>query len=103
MGGYDIFKSTLENNKWTKPVNLGYPINTADDDICFVISASGEHAYYSSVKPDTKGERDIYMITYLKEQKKDSVTGKTDTVKTVTVSAILLKGVITDAKTKAPY
>ena len=69
MGGYDVFKTTLKNDKWTKPVNLGYPINTADDDIFFSFSRDGRHAYYSSFDPDGYGNRDIYMITLLGPEK----------------------------------
>jgi len=69
MGGYDVFKTTLENGKWTKPVNLGYPINTADDDMFFSFSRDGRHAYYSSFDPDGYGNRDIYMITLLGPEK----------------------------------
>jgi len=69
MGGYDVFKTILKNGKWTKPVNLGYPINTADDDIFFSFSRDGRHAYYSSFDPDGYGNRDIYMITLLGPEK----------------------------------
>ncbi len=62
MGGYDIFKSELKNGTWTKPENLGFPINTADDDIYFVISANGRHGYYASPKEGGQGEKDIYVI-----------------------------------------
>lgn len=62
MGGYDIFKSTLENNIWTPPVNLGYPINTVGDDLHFVLTADNKTAYYSSYNPSGLGERDIYRI-----------------------------------------
>ncbi|PCH65383.1 MAG: hypothetical protein COC01_09770, partial [Bacteroidetes bacterium] len=49
MGGYDIFLSTLQDDgKWSKPENIGYPINTTDDDIYYVVSANGERGYYSS-------------------------------------------------------
>jgi len=64
MGGYDIFKSVNENGKWSKPVNLGYPINTPDDDLYFVLSASGIHAYISSSRKGTIGDQDLFIITY---------------------------------------
>ena len=35
MGGYDIFKSVYEDGKWSAPENIGYPINTPDNDIFF--------------------------------------------------------------------
>ena len=69
MGGFDIFKSTLENGKWSDPVNLGYPINSPDDDVFFSISASGAHGYYMSVKPGGYGDRDLYIITFLGAEK----------------------------------
>ncbi len=69
MGGYDIFKSTLEGGKWSEPINLGYPINTADNDVFFSISASGVHGYYSSIKSDSYGGQDIYLITFLGAEK----------------------------------
>jgi outer membrane protein OmpA-like peptidoglycan-associated protein/tetratricopeptide (TPR) repeat protein len=69
MGGYDIFKSTLEAGKWSEPINLGYPINTADNDVFFSISASGVHGYYSSIKADSYGGQDLYLITFLGVEK----------------------------------
>lgn len=64
MGGYDIFKSTLDEKtqKWSKPENLGYPINTVDDDIYYVLAEDGITAYYSSVKDNGEGEKDIFKI-----------------------------------------
>ncbi|PCH93399.1 MAG: hypothetical protein COB85_07190, partial [Bacteroidetes bacterium] len=66
MGGYDIFNSSLDSNGvWSKPVNIGYPINTVDDDISFIVSSSKGTGYYSSIQPQGIGGRDIYMITFL--------------------------------------
>lgn len=65
MGGYDIFKATLtdaKNNKWSEPENLGYPINTPDNDIYFVGTKDGKRGYYSSVREDGRGYSDIYRI-----------------------------------------
>jgi outer membrane protein OmpA-like peptidoglycan-associated protein len=65
MGGFDIFSSTFDETKqtWAATKNLGYPINTADDDIYFVWSADGTRGYYSSYRNDTYGEKDLYMLT----------------------------------------
>jgi outer membrane protein OmpA-like peptidoglycan-associated protein len=65
MGGFDVFRTTLDlsTNEWSEPVNLGYPINTPDDDIYIVFSKDGKRAYYSSVREDGMGYTDIYMIT----------------------------------------
>jgi len=68
MGGYDIFKSELVGNgtdsykDWSKPVNLGYPINTTGDDIYFVLSADGKRGYYSSRQASGYGDQDIYVM-----------------------------------------
>lgn len=62
MGGYDIFRTELENNKWSEVENVGYPINTVDDDINFVLSADGIHGYYASKRAGGFGEQDIYRI-----------------------------------------
>lgn len=70
MGGYDIFKTTLnDDGTWSKPENLGYPINTPQDDRFFVVAGSGRRAYYSSAKEGGKGKHDIYMITFLGPEK----------------------------------
>ena len=69
MGGYDIFKSTFEDGKWSEPENIGYPVNTPDNDIFFSISGSGLHGYYSSAIPGGFGEKDIYMVTLLGPEK----------------------------------
>ena len=95
MGGYDIFKSTFQGGKWSKPENLGFPINSPDEDVFFVISASGIHGYYASLREDGYGETDIYRITWIDEEKKDSAQ------KSKTPQVTVLKGKITDEKDNA--
>jgi len=65
MGGYDIFKSIFDEatTEWSEPENLGYPINTPDNDSFYVTTKDGKRAYYSSVREDAVGYDDIYMIT----------------------------------------
>ncbi|MFP4094344.1 MAG: OmpA family protein [Cyclobacteriaceae bacterium] len=62
MGGYDIFKSKLRNEKWTTPINLAFPINTAQDDNYFVIAENNEFGYYATAREDGLGGNDIYEI-----------------------------------------
>jgi outer membrane protein OmpA-like peptidoglycan-associated protein len=62
MGGFDIFYTVKTDEGFLPPQNVGYPINTVDDDIFYVLSADGKRAYYSSIRPDTKGEKDLYLI-----------------------------------------
>ena len=65
MGGYDIFKSELVDERWGNPENLGYPVNTPDDDVFFTMAANGQRGYYSSKKKDGFGGQDLYIITFL--------------------------------------
>ncbi len=118
MGGYDIFKTTIENGLWSVPENMGYPINSADDDVFFSISASGIHGYYSSIKPDGLGGQDLYIITFLGAEKpvinntEDNLLASlaapvSETVIEPTVEIkdnqlTLLKGIITDEITTLP-
>jgi hypothetical protein len=64
MGGYDIFQSRLnwKDSTFSKPINLGYPINTTDDDIYYVLSANGDRGYYASGKSGGEGLKDIYTV-----------------------------------------
>lgn len=63
MGGYDIFMTVRdENNLWSKPVNLGYPLNTTSDDIYYTTTVDGFTGYITSFRPDGQGEKDIYEI-----------------------------------------
>src|ERR1700741_925369 len=50
MGGYDIFKTTFDDqtNSWSKPVNLDFPINSPDDDILFVTDSLERTAFFST-------------------------------------------------------
>ncbi|MBN2742328.1 MAG: PD40 domain-containing protein [Marinilabiliaceae bacterium] len=66
MGGFDIFVSQLNNDStWTQPVNMGYPINTADDDFFFYPSMIRNQAYYATAKfTQGSGGMDLYRIEY---------------------------------------
>lgn len=59
MGGLDIFYIRKENNGWTKPENIGYPINSEKDELGLFVSTSGKVAYYSS---DKDGDWNIYAF-----------------------------------------
>ncbi len=62
MGSYDIFRTINENGKWSKPENLGYPINTTKRDGPFVLGADAHYAYISSDRVGGFGENDLYRI-----------------------------------------
>lgn len=74
MGGYDIFKTELNaDSTWSTPVNMGYPINTPDEDIYFVLAANGTRGYYASGKSGGYGLQDIYSVDVSKTLKAPSV------------------------------
>lgn len=69
MGGYDIFVSKKIQGKWTKPENMGYPINTPYDDFFFAPTANGKFAYIASNRDEGKGGYDIYKVTFWGDDK----------------------------------
>ncbi len=72
MGGYDIFKSTLQNDmSWSAPENMGYPVNTVVDDLFFTPTVNGKRAYFSSYRAEGAGEYDIYRMNLLGEEEAD--------------------------------
>ncbi len=66
MGGYDIFKSNYDeqHSTFSSPKNIGYPINTTDDDMNFRISKNGKYGYIASAKGGGQGDFDIYRVTF---------------------------------------
>lgn len=121
IGGYDIFKTVLnpETGIWSTPENLGYPVNSADDDVFFVVSADGKHGYFTSTsQPDSRGLRDLYVVTFLGPEKpmvlnnEDNLLAEaTAPIKERVIAPVvevkeaqltILKGVITDFLSKEP-
>lgn len=76
MGGFDIYVSDLDeiDSTWKSPVNLGYPINSTNDDIFYIVSADGKRGYYSSIKKDGFGDHDIYTVEPAITSKKSYLT-----------------------------
>ncbi len=66
MGGYDLFRSEAQkNNSWSQPVNLGFPLNTPDDNIYFLPAGNGKSGYCSIFKEkEGFGNEDIYKVTF---------------------------------------
>lgn len=64
-GGFDVYKSSFVNGAWTKPENLGQPINSAGDDIYFVLKPNSSKGYFASARPGGFGDLDIYKVHYV--------------------------------------
>lgn len=119
MGGYDIYYSESDaNGKWGEPVNIGYPVNTPEDDVFFVVAGNARYAYYSSARDGGYGLQDIYRITFLGPEKlmvmgaedvliaSSNVTVsqkvKQEVVEVKKVRLTIMKGTITDAISTIP-
>jgi outer membrane protein OmpA-like peptidoglycan-associated protein len=115
MGGLDIFKSEYdsETKEWSRPINIGSPINTPDDDVYFVMTGNERYAYYSSFRANGLGEKDIYKVTFLGEEKEpllayvdivddNFINEFKSTSLFVDKSLVMLKGSVTDGDTKTP-
>jgi flagellar motor protein MotB len=87
MGGFDIYITRMnDDSTWTEPQNLGYPINTFNDEMGLIIESAGQKAYYSSIRNKSNG-KDIFCfnlyesarpspVSYLKGKVYDKETGK---------------------------
>jgi outer membrane protein OmpA-like peptidoglycan-associated protein/tetratricopeptide (TPR) repeat protein len=106
MGGFDIFYSRRDTSgKWRKPVNIGYPINTAADESYMIVNSKGDLAYYASDRPGGKGGMDIYTfplyekarpkpVTYMKgkvfnKQTKETLQAKFDLIDLKTAKTVV--------------
>jgi len=89
MGGLDIFMSRRQaNGEWGDAVNLGYPINTFNDENSLLVSRDGKIAYFASDRAGGYGGLDIYSFDLYEQAR----PGKT----------IYVKGKVFDAVTKLP-
>jgi outer membrane protein OmpA-like peptidoglycan-associated protein len=86
-GGDDLFIVRKDStDHWGKPENLGYPINTIENDGSMIVAPNGIDAYYASDRSDTYGDLDLYHF----ELRNDIRPYKT----------IFVKGIVYDNKTK---
>jgi len=89
LGGLDIFMTKKQaNGEWGTPVNLGYPINTYNDDISLLVDPEGKLAFFASNRDKGEGGLDIYQFELPEELRPERIT--------------YVKGKIYDAKTKEP-
>ena len=72
MGGYDVFRYDL-SNPGSEVVNLGYPINTTENNLFYVPYGDGSTAYYAFRGEDSYGGRDIYRVTVIPDVVEEEV------------------------------
>jgi outer membrane protein OmpA-like peptidoglycan-associated protein len=89
MGGLDIFMSKRQpDGSWGEPINLGYPINTANDENSLLVSPAGDIAYFASDRSGGKGGLDLYQFELYPAIRPEPIT--------------YMKGKVYDANTKEP-
>lgn len=89
MGGLDIFYSRRnEDGQWSKPVNIGYPINTHGDEFAMIVGASGTTAWFSSDMEGGHGDADLYTFDLYQEARPLAHT--------------FMRGRVYDAETREP-
>lgn len=89
LGRFDLFLSRrIGENQWSKPKNLGYPINTHFNEEGLIVNSRGNTAYYSSTRKGGFGGRDIYQFEIPAEIRPKPVS--------------YMKGIVYDVETKKP-
>ncbi|MCF6184346.1 MAG: tetratricopeptide repeat protein [Bacteroidales bacterium] len=101
IGGYDIFSAEGRGGpgKFSKPVNLGMPINSVEDDLFYFVTNNNKIAYFMSKRPEGKGRGDIYKVNYADSSLyfltvKGNVTNTNQTLCNVRVADIMNKNTI---------
>ncbi|WP_317897913.1 OmpA family protein [Aurantibacillus circumpalustris] len=89
MGGLDIFMTKRQaNGEWGTPVNLGYPINSYEDDNSLLVDPEGKLAFFASARKGGYGGLDIYQFELPADVRPEKIT--------------YVKGKVYNAKTKEP-
>ncbi|MDT8402057.1 MAG: hypothetical protein RQ743_10205 [Bacteroidales bacterium] len=69
MGGYDIFYSTkMDSRGWSEPLNMGFPLNSTDDDLFFSPVGKAYSAYISRIEKGGFGKKDIYKLAVFSDK-----------------------------------
>jgi len=74
LGGYDLYVSRLEkDNQWSDPVNLGFPVNTHNDEMGLVIESNGYGAYYASTRNEGN-QKDLFWFKLHEAARPDQIS-----------------------------
>jgi len=85
-GDNDIYVTRKANGQWGVPENLGYPVNTVNNEGSLFVASDGVTAYYTSDRADTRGELDLYKFELPQEYRP--------------AKTLYVKGYVTDAVTQ---
>lgn len=74
LGGYDIFYARQDaDGRWKEPENIGYPINSFEDDLSFFVSTDGHYGYYASNRFDENYKWNLYSFPLYEEARPQKV------------------------------
>ncbi|OFY24105.1 MAG: hypothetical protein A2W98_14160 [Bacteroidetes bacterium GWF2_33_38] len=89
FGGFDLYMvQKQENGEWGEVKNLGYPINTENNELSLIVNSFGDQAYFASNRDGGYGKQDIYKFELYENARPDMVS--------------YLKGIVYDAETNEP-
>ncbi len=91
FGGFDLYSAEYMNGEWSAPKNLGYPVNTSNDQVSLFVTANGQRGYYSLDSWDQHGFP-VSKIYYFDIPVDISVTNR----------SYYVKGTIRDAESEEP-
>lgn len=81
MGGFDIFYAKAANDSvWEEPINIGYPINTQEDDLGLFVSLDGQTGYFASTKYRAQGGWDVFQFSLPEKARPEEVSLITGTL-----------------------
>ena len=86
LGSYDIYQTTMTEDGFTPPVNLGYPINTVNEEATFSITSDLKYIFLSGEREEALGERDLFRI----DMSKTSLFAE----RGIDKESVLLKGMV---------
>ncbi|MHB1921632.1 MAG: OmpA family protein [Chitinophagaceae bacterium] len=89
IGNVDLFYSRkTPDGGWSRPVNLGYPINTIDHDGSLFVGSDGKTAIFASDRADSRGQLDLYSFILYPQARP--------------IQTLFVKGYVYDARTQLP-
>lgn len=89
FGGFDIFRSELEDGEWQEPVNFGSPINNHEDQFSLFISADSKTGYYSHEDATRLNSARLYQMTIPESLR-------------IEYASSVVKGIVRDKKSNQP-